>query len=225
MGAQRLERFGLTAAWERHRARKALDRKPDVRATPTRPEGVSKKDWKAEQKRLAAERADAARFEGKAGTPETLRKAARTQQGALARLYAAGAIDVHQLTAAQEIEAIHARIGADVRVSIASLEARVDGGRHGRQEEERLGEVRRQVAYTRWRDAVARMPGAPIAAVLDMIVGDRVGFSVAATRHGMHHRRAKRLLIEALDLWWTVHGQVRREVDERDLRRAHAALG
>lgn len=156
----------------------------------------------------------------KQGTPETHERASRTQQGSLARLYRSGAIDGQQLDAAAAIAAIAARIAADVNVRTASLETRVDITRLGDGAFfERLGQVRAEIAYGRWR----REAPAPIAALLDLIVED-LGLAEVARRHRLHHRKLRRLLVHALDLWAVITGQVAREVDRDALTRAHATL-
>lgn len=154
------------------------------------------------------------------GTPETHEHASHRDQGALALLYKTGAIDAEQLASAVEIALVAERIASDVTVKTASLETRVDvfhcgeGGFF-----EALGQVRREVAYSRWR-AQLRSP----APVLDMLVGDSVGYTIVARRYRMHNRRAKQLLIDALDLWPEILGRVFKEIDERDLAAAHARL-
>lgn len=154
------------------------------------------------------------------GTPETHDRASRRNQGALAKLYETGAIDAEQLAAAAEIAQVAERIGADVAVRTASVETRIDVTRIGDGSFfERLGQVRREYAYTRWRDALKHP-----AAVLDMLVGDTVGFTIVAKRYRMHNRRAKRLLIEALDLWPQILCLAHKTIDQRDLDAAHARL-
>lgn len=173
-----------------------------------------------EQRALRKTRAETlARWKHKNdGTPET-HEHARRQEGALARLYRTGAIDAEQLAAAAEIAAVAERIGRDVAVKTASLETRVDVTRIGDGGFfERLGQVRREMAYTRWR-ALLREP----APVLDMLTAG-VGFTIVAARYRMHNRRARRLLIDALDLWPEILGRVCREVDDRALAVAHARL-
>lgn len=153
------------------------------------------------------------------GTPETHEHASRRNQGALVRLYQTGAINAEQLASAVEIALVAERIGADVSVRTASLETRVDVTRVGDGSfYERLSQVRREIAYTRWRSQIR----GPVAAVLEMIVGEPVGFTVVARRYRMHHKRAKQLLIDALDLWPHILGLVRKDVDELDLLRAQA---
>jgi hypothetical protein len=95
------------------------------------------------------------------GTPETHEQASRRNQGALVRLYQTGAIDAEQLASAVEIALVHERIGRDVAVRTASLETRVDVTRIGDGGFfERLGQVRREYAYTEWRQRCAAGAGA-----------------------------------------------------------------
>nr|MDP8995297.1 hypothetical protein [Pseudomonadota bacterium] len=101
--------------------------------------------------------------------------------------------------------------GADVAVRTASLETRIDCSRAGEAFYRHLGQVWREAAYGRWRAALARP-----APVLAMIVGEGgapLPFTVAARRWRMSNRTAKRLLIEALDLWPRIFHEVRREID------------
>lgn len=154
------------------------------------------------------------------GTPETHDRASQCNQGALARLYQSGAIDAEQLAAAVEIATVAERIAADVTVRTASMETRVDVTRLGDGAfYERLGHVRREAAYTRWRGQLPHR-----APVLDMLTGEQCGFTIVARRYGMHHRRAKQLLIDALDLWAVVLGAVCKEIDDNALINAHARL-
>ena len=153
------------------------------------------------------------------GTPETHEHASKRHQGALARLYQSGAIDSEQLGSAVEIATVAERIGSDVAVKTASLETRVDVTRIGDGGFfEALGAVRREMAYTAWR-AELRQP----AAVLDMIVAD-VGVTAAAALHHMSVRKARRILLEALNLWPEILGGVCKAVDDKDLAIAHARL-
>jgi len=160
-----------------------------------------------------------------AATPETCQKFSRKREGALARLYASGGISIEQLGAAMEIAAVAERIGADVTVRTVSLETRVDQSMRGDGGFfEALGQVRREVAYTRWRAAVAATHGyGDVAAVLDIIMND-VGLTVAARVHRMHVRRARKLLCGALDLWSGQLQDAVREIDEATLLAAQAGL-
>ena len=57
------------------------------------------------------------------------------------------------------------------------------------------------MAYTRWREMLL----APKRQVLDMLVSDPIGYTVAARRHRVHWKSARRELIRAIDRWqkWT----------------------
>lgn len=154
------------------------------------------------------------------GTPQTHEHASRTHQGALARLYRAGDIDVHQLAAGSEIAGVVEQIGAEVTVRTASLETRIDTSRRGDGTfHESLGRVRREMAYGRWRERL----GAQAAPILAIIVED-IGISVAARRHGMRNATLQRRLVAALDLWPVTLSWYFRLVDEDVLAQAHARL-
>jgi len=159
------------------------------------------------------------RWSHKQGTPQTLEHASRTQQGALARLHLSGAIDAEQLASAAMIASVAERIAGDVTVRTASLDSRVDTTRMGDGFWEALGAVRLEVAYTRWR---AQLRGSA-AVVLDMIVED-IGLTIAAKRHRIHNRRARQLLIDALDAWPKYLGEARKEVDPATIAAAHAGI-
>ena len=111
------------------------------------------------------------------------------------------------------------RIGAELTIRTVSLETRVDGGGgRGGAFYEALGAVRAEMAYSAWRGRLP-CPGP----VLAMIVGD-CAISVAAVRYGMTARRARKLLIEALDAWPGCHAEARKRVDAGDLAAMHAGL-
>lgn len=173
---------------------------------------------------MRKERAQLLQRYGKAhdGTPETLAHAATltTREGSLARMWREGSLSDEQLGSAVAIARVHARIGADVAIATASLETRIDGGRLGPERFfEKLGAVRAEVAYTRWRSAI----GANVALVLD-IVGGTDGLVAAAQHHRMGHRKARRILTDALDRWPAILGAVAREVDDDAVIAAWAEL-
>lgn len=155
----------------------------------------------------------------RAGTVETHDHAARTHQGALAQLHANGTIDNDQLEWAAEIANVYRSIESDVGIAISSMEARIDEGRRTTGSVEGIRRVRLHYAYTIWREALP----APRQMILDMIVGDAVGYSVAAKRYGVHNRKAKRLLLDALSEWPTSLTQAYRSVKSEDLELANAA--
>lgn len=141
------------------------------------------------------------RWSHKQGTPETHEHAAaaRDRPGSLARLYASGAIDADQLAAAEQIEAAHRAITADVRVRTASLEARVDsGGNRAGDGIEHVGRVRDQIAYDLWRGGFTPRD---LAAVLAIVIDDGALTTVAAAQR-MSVRRARQVLDRALSSWW-----------------------
>ena len=130
-----------------------------------------------------------------------------------------GAIDAHQLADAVEIAGLHARIGADVAIGTCSYETRVDQSRSGDGTFfERLGAVRAEIAYSRWRASLQK-PGP----VLAMICED-LGVSVAAERYRMRKTTARALLIEALNAWPDYQREARDAVDEAELLAAQAGL-
>ncbi|NML88741.1 hypothetical protein HHL26_06625 [Sphingobium sp. TB-6] len=131
------------------------------------------------------------------GTPETWERSTRTHDGALIQLHRNGTIDKDQLEWAAQIANVYRSLEADVAVKVASLEARVDQSRGGGRAAEGVLRVRMHLAYGYWRDLLPM----PKQMVLDMIVGDAVGFTVAARRYRVHNRRARRELIAAIDRW------------------------
>lgn len=153
------------------------------------------------------------------GTAQTFAHVNRPREGAIARLYRTGAIDQFELAAAEEILAVYERIAADVTVSVASMETRVDVSRHGDAFFESLTRVRMEVAYGRWRAALLN----DAAMVLDVVVHG-VGLVEAARRHGMSNRRAKGRLIDALGRWLRAYSEARQEVDPATLAAAQAGV-
>jgi hypothetical protein len=216
----------LTAAAKRERERfetRCLGKKPPAPALPPKPKGMSRVQWKVEKVRLRAEaeagQSLAAKWSHKEGTPETHEHASTTHQGALAQLHLNGVIDAEQLEWAAQIDNVHRSIEADVTVAVASLEARVDQSRRGTDVGEGVRRVRLHRAYTIWRDGLP----SPKRLVLDMLVGEPIGYTVAARRYGVHNRRAKRLLIEAIDRWPDCVALAYRLVSPDDVDRLNAA--
>lgn len=175
-----------------------------------------------EQRRLRKDRAEMLKrwSHKREGTPETHEAHRRQRPGAIARLHASGFLNDDELAWSQEIVAAAEQIMADAQVRTASLETRVDTSRHGDAFYEALGAVRREMAYGRWRSALLPKVAAM---VLDVIVRD-VGIARAAGAHGMHVRKARALMVEALHLWAKIHAAVRRDVSAADLAASHAGL-
>lgn len=192
-----------------------------IPSAPTSAANVRKRT-DLEQRRLRKDRADLLKrwSHKREGTPETHEAHSRQRAGAIARLHASGYLSDDELAWSQEIAAAVERIMADAGVRTASLETRVDTSRHGDAFHEALFSVWMEMAYSRWR---AQMGPAVAKMVLDIIVRD-VGLARAAALHGMHPRRARRLLTEALARWAQLFREVRKEVDAADLVAAHAGL-
>ena len=151
------------------------------------------------------------------GTPETHAKASVVRQGAMARLYRTGAITIQQWGASMEIAAAYEKVtmAAGVGTTWSTME-RVDVSRSP--QDLNLGGVWNEIAYSRWRRGLEH-PGP----VLAMIVEDR-GLDAAARQYSMHKRRAKRLLIDALNAWARLHQDVRKTVDRASVAAAEAVL-
>ncbi|WP_395391461.1 hypothetical protein [Novosphingobium sp. BL-8A] len=117
------------------------------------------------------------------------------------------------------IAATHARITGDVTVSTVSFETRVDqSGRGDARIVEKLGTVRAEVAYSNWRRTVDH-PGLIFAVILD-----DAGISIAAKRFGMRNSRAKKILIDALDLWDRLSIKACKMIDDATLAAAQAGI-
>lgn len=177
---------------------------------PRKPVGLSKQEWKVEKQRLR----DAGRplVEGveqyvqlredwshKANaTPETLEHAAATagREGALLRLVRTGAIDAHQLAAAEKIAEAFAAITAEVTVRTAKWGDRNPGGGPNAAEAVPIAAVIQQRTYQRWREET----GAHAPMVLAIVVDD-MAVTAAARRWRLSNRRARSILITALDRW------------------------
>lgn len=130
------------------------------------------------------------------GTPETHAHVDREarREGSLARLHKSGAIDAHQLAAADEIRAAYRLIVADVAVRTAKLEPRSTGGPNAASAEP-IGRVIAERSYSAWRAAE------PHAGMLLAIIIDDLPLTAAARDWRMSNRRARSVLIAGLDRW------------------------
>jgi hypothetical protein len=185
-------------------------------------------DRAARERELRKRQAAAANDYGhkRNGTVETHAKAGKVRQGALARLHLSGAISTDQFGWALEIAAEHERIDAEVTVRSASIETRVDVSRNGDSAfYESLGRVRRSVAYTRWRAALPGLLKERTGAqhLLEMVVDD-LGLTWAAKRLRMSVRKTRGALVEALELWPTLLGEVKDDVGKREWLDVYAKL-
>jgi len=130
------------------------------------------------------------------GTAQTHERAGR-HTDSLDQLERNGTIAKEEREWAAQIANVHRSIESDVAVKIASIETRVDNGGSRPLVAERIHRVRMHAAYGFWRQMIP----VPRGLVLDMIVGDAIGISVAAKLYHVHKRKAKRLLIEAIKRW------------------------
>ena len=201
-------RFTSTEHERQRIAHLVLDHPRPILKIPPKPKGISKIEWKAEKERLRQDGAQLApgieervalreAWRGIAGTPETNEHAVvvASREGALARLVQTGALDAHQLAAAQDIATAYDLITADVAVRTAKLERSTGGGPNAASAE-KIARVILERAYTRWRADVA-----PHADMLLAIIVDDVGLTSAARRWRMSNRRARSILALALDRW------------------------
>ncbi|MCW2412021.1 MULTISPECIES: hypothetical protein [unclassified Sphingobium] len=204
------------------KTRSKLEKELDARAAAIKSAWAARHPERAaEERRLRkANIAARARWAHKRnGTPETHEHFSRKRQGALARLHMSGAIDAELLAAGAEIAAASALIMCDVAVRTASLETRIDNTPHGEVFHEALGRVWMEVAYSQWR-ADPRVHGP----LLLSVVHEDLGIAAAAARHHMAARRARALVVTALQIWIDMFRQTRRDIDEEAVARAHAAI-
>jgi hypothetical protein len=213
--------------------KRALAKRAEQRSTRTHQAWATRHPELARQERsfrLQQAQLDTERDYCRPGTPETLAKAS-ISDGSLARLFLRGTINSDELAWAAEIRIVHDRIAGEVRIATASLETRVDQSRTGDGTFfEKLGAVRAEVAYTRWRAWLGCLNagrgvvrGGAAAPVLAMIAGDE-GVNQVAARFSCDKRTATRLLIEALDAWPGFQRDACDDVDEATLLAAQAAI-
>ncbi len=143
------------------------------------------------------------------------------QQSALALVHERGAISAAQYEAAGQIARVAESIARAVSLRGSRLEPRVDFGGSGRDMlTERLGLVRLEMTYTRWRELLPM----PRRMVIDMVIGDRDLVGTARV-HNVPWREARRRLLAALDLWLELREAVWREIDAEAAGRAYRRLG
>jgi hypothetical protein len=184
-----------------------------------KPKGVSKQEWRATKTELRTrgrelqpgiEEAVQLReqYGHRQGTPEThsQHEKANRPAGAIARLYASRAIDADQLSAAHQIASAYRAVTAGAPVRTASWETRINGGGAGggRAEIELLGRSLDDLALDWWLRSIR----GSAAAMLDVIVHD-IGLTIVAQRYALSMPRARRMLGDALSLWWERFGRGR----------------
>lgn len=175
------------------------------------------------EERLELERVEMEERWGRhnAATPQTRQHAAWSQQGAIARMFESGYLSADEFKWAAEIAATAAIIERDVSIAGASWETRVDcNGSSKDKLLEGVWRVRREMAYGWWRQRI----GEPKAAVLAMLIGEQEAYSTVALRFRMGKKRARKLLISAIDLWPDAMDWAEAMVDREDIDQAHARL-
>lgn len=203
--------MSITTERERQRVSHLVFGRPRPPAIlPRKPEGMSRLEWKVEKQRLrdaGCALADGVeehvqlreRWSHKAkATPETLEHAAVSagRAGVLLRLVRTGAIDAHQLAAAERIAEAFAAITAEVTVRTAKWGDRNPGGGPNAAEAVPIAAVIQQRTYQRWREET----GVHAPMVLAIVVDD-MAVTTAARRWRLSDRKARGILIAALDRW------------------------
>lgn len=179
-----------------------------------KPKGMPKAEWKVRKEALRAAGAELApgieervalqeAHGGRQGTPETIAhlEARQRRPGAIARLYASGAIDADQLAAADKIATTYRAVTADAPLRTASWETRTGGGGPGDAELLPLGSALGEFALEWWVGRI-RQPQAMLA-----IVAQDVALTIAARRHGLSVPKARALVGDALTTWWNRFGR------------------
>lgn len=167
----------------------------------------------------------AERYGHKPGTPETYAAleaiGPSRMQSPIGRMYESGALSDEQYNAADEIATVAEMIERAVSVRGASLEARVDNSGASRDLLiESLGRVRLEMTYSAWR---ARLP-MPRRMVLQMVLTNQPLTSTARA-FKVPWRKARVMLIDALDRWSEVKDQIWKAVDEEDVETVYRRLG
>ena len=146
----------------------------------------------------------------------------REVESALRGMRDKGQITEDQWAAAIELAEVGEVYRRAVSPGCASMEARVDRSRGLGGEEliERMGAVRMQMAYTRWRELLPM----PRQLVLDMIHQDQHLFRIARG-YNKGWPLARKWLIAALDRWPDIKARVWREVGDREVEAVYWRLG
>lgn len=140
------------------------------------------------------------------------------QASSLRKLFDDRQLTDAQYYAAVEIAHVAEAIERNVAVRCASLESRVDCSGSARNIlVERLGYVRMEATYTKWRTSIA----VPRRMIVDMVLEDRSLFATARV-YRVGWPKAKRMLGNALDHWNDLMERARRDIDQEDLDRAHS---
>lgn len=207
----------ITSAREQQRFdHLVLGRARPVPVVGPKPKGLSKSEWKGMKAGMRARGAEllpgieervqlVEAHGGSQGTPETIAHLAHRNRrpGAIARLYASGAIDADQLAAADKIATTYRAVTADAPLRTASWETRSGGGSGGSDEAmlPLLGSVLGEYALEWWLQSI-QQPEAMLA-----IIARDLAMTTAAHRYGISVPRTRDLVGAALTKWWSRFGR------------------
>lgn len=181
-----------------------------------KPKGLTKSEWKGMKAAMRARGAEllpgieervqlAEAHGGKQGTPETIAhlEHRNRRSGAIARLYASGAIDADQLAAADKIATTYRAVTADAPLRTASWETRSGGGGGGSDQAmlSIMTGVLGEWALEWWLRSI-QQPDAMLA-----IIARDLAMTTAAHRHGLSVPRTRNLVGAALTKWWSRYGR------------------
>lgn len=138
----------------------------------------------------------------------------------IATMFERGGITPAQLSAADQIAKAAEIIQCAVGVKGASMEARVDHAGSARDVlVEHIANARLEQTYMRWRFKLPR----PKRLVIDMVM-EPCSLVETARLHNVPWRKARVMLIDALDRWCDIEDKVWREFGQEDLDVANRRL-
>ncbi|MBP6554635.1 MAG: hypothetical protein KA233_03045 [Novosphingobium sp.] len=136
-------------------------------------------------------------------------------------LYERGSITEEQFEASVEIARVAEIIAQAVGTRSASLEARVDNSGSAKDLLiEHIGRVRLEATYSEWRQTLPM----PRRMVIDLVTGS-VSLTVSSRRYRMRKRKAKVILVDALDRWIGLRSKIESEIEEQEVIAAHFRAG
>lgn len=136
-------------------------------------------------------------------------------------LYERGSISEEQFEASVEIARVAEIIAQAVGMRSASLEARVDNSGSAKDLLiEHIGRVRLEATYSAWRQTLPM----PRRMVIDLVTGS-VSLTVSSRRYRMRKRKAKVILVDALERWIKLREKIESEIEEQEVIAAHFRAG
>lgn len=136
-------------------------------------------------------------------------------------LYERGSITEEQFEASVQIARVAEIISQAVGMRSASLEARVDNSGSAKDLLiEHIGRVRLEATYSAWRQTLPM----PRRMVIDLVTGS-VSLTVSSRRYRMRKRKAKVILVDALERWIKLREKIESEIEEQEVIAAHFRAG